>query len=406
MKKNFFPYLPAKLIQGVKYWYILFYQTDPTDGKRKRIRQTFGLNRISDIGNRKKMAAEIITRINRLLPKGYPYLIDFNGFSFLPSKPTTHYFKTIDQLETAPKLSETNILEALELARKIHCQTDRKETINCYNSHVRLFCKYLKKKKLHRLSIGEFSPKMAGEYMDYWILEKEVSNVTYNNKLTIIRILFKTLLVREYISENPFQRIARKKKAPKKRRNFTAEERNIVAAHIKANDFWMYYALLFQYYCFIRPAEMRRLRFRNLDLHKGIIQLTEDISKNRDADTVTIPGFLMTDFRHPQFIDYPINYYIFGAGMRPHPRHPCSKNMMNERHRKFLRELKKEGKLKDITGLSWYSWKDTGLTDFARIIQPRDLQEQVRHSSLEMTEKYLHGSEVIESIRNLKERVI
>jgi integrase len=256
------------------------------------------------------------------------------------------------------------------------------------------------------MELKDFNAKMAGEYMDYWILEKKVRNTTYNNKLMFIKILFTTLVEREYILKNPFRFIKPKKAIKKLRRNFNDEEKLIISSYIKKHDTWLYYGLILQYYCFIRPTELRRLKFKDFDLQNGIIQLTEETTKSRKAFPVTIPNFLRDDFLDPIFKKQPADYFVFGSGLRPDPLKPCSKNTMNYRHRQILERLLKMKKLKSIEGLSWYSWKDTGLTDLAGDIAPRDLQEQARHYSFDVTETYLHRKKVIQSIQNLKLRRI
>ena len=214
------------------------------------------------------------------------------------------------------------------------------------------------------------------------------------------------LLQRKYISENPFSDFQSRKVAPKVRRNFTPEERKVVAFYIRENDRWLYYGLLLQYYCFIRPVELRRLKFRNFNLVQETIHMNESQTKNHKAQTVTIPRVIIKDFIDPFFSSHALNLFVFGEGLQPHPSRSCSKNFMNRRHREILEQLKKEGQLKDISGFSWYSWKDTGATDLAWKIPQRDLQNQMSHSSLKMTKKYIHNSEVIESIRDLPERLV
>lgn len=403
MKKTFLPYLPAYLLKGGQ-WRIIYHQTNPTTGKRKRKKPTFELNRIKNIDDRLKTASAILEKLNGengLLRRGFPFLIDFEGNKITSNKTVSKWYQMFQEKENE-HLKYTNLVTAFEYVRDLKVNsTDRKHSKKAYTDTFNSFTKWLIKQGLEELTVGEFSKYYAIKYMDFWTIEKKVNNNTWNDRRSQALNFFSMLVDLEYLEINPFTRIKRKPKQKKIRRRFTSAERLQISAHIKENDEWLYYAILLLYYCFIRKSELRRLRFNMFDFSKGVINLPEDVTKNRKWDTVTIPKFLYKDFLKPNFIKNKANYLLFGQGFKPHPTKPCGESTLNEKHRRVLNKLN----LYDGT-ISIYSWKDTGMDDVSRLLKPRDLQEQARHSSLEVTELYLHQSEVLEDIRNLEKRLI
>ena len=327
MKKNFSPeYLPADLRITKQGWYILFYQTNPVTGKRQRFRNTFDLNRIKDKKLRKLRAAQIIQEINTLLPFGYPFKASFNKEKHMP------------------------LLEAFDMAHTVKCQTDRKRTAQMYDSIKRIFTEFVGQKGLVHYSISEFSGKEAMQFMDWLVLERKIGPRTYNNYLIRLKSIFNALIEREHIYENPFSKIKKKPQPEKKRRTFTNEEKQIVATYIRENDPWLYLGLLLQYYCYIRPIELRRLRFKHFNLKQGTIHMPSDITKNKKQRNVTIPAIIMDYFQEEAFTKWPLDYLIFGVGMLPHPDKSCSHNTMNYRHKQILEKLERVGEFKGYYG--------------------------------------------------------
>jgi hypothetical protein len=90
----------------------------------------------------------------------------------------------------------------------------------------------------------------------------------------------------------------------------------------------------------------------------------------------------------------------------PHATQSAGDNTFKRRHRLVLIRLKTEGKLKDITGLSLYSWKDTGMTMMARYLTPFQLRDHARHSSTDISMRYYNAEQIIPEVRESKMGVI
>ncbi len=396
MKKNFLPAFELpRLVCGNSRWYILFYAPNEK-GERTRYRPTFNLNRINDIDLRRERGNELVAKMRWWLVNGQdPWRFD------------ERLIPPLDQKEEN-LLPETNILEAFEVARSVKANSDRADTNKNYNSVFNLFTAFLKHKKWHRMSIKQFSRRHAIAYMDHCVVDRKVGAFTYNNNIVLLRAMIYALIEREYyLHENPFSKIRMKKLPKKQRRNFTHREAKIVIHEIRKSEPLLFIALLLEYCCFARPAEIRQLRFSDISIDQGIVFINGKKGKTKEDRSLTIPNEFLPYFSDVFFSAYPSNYYIFGNGFHPHPSKPCGISTMSKKHRKILIRLQAKGKLKDITGLQWYSWKDTGITDALEDLPLLAVQDQAGHSRPEMTLRYRHKKVINRQIQEgFKNKVI
>jgi len=374
-------YLPAQLrkttSKGRKIWLIEFYQTDPIDGQRKRHRHTLDMNRIHNKRQRTVFARTQIERINKLLPLGYPYSDDFETLE--------------DQI---------NIIEALALALEDKQKNGRHQSIKSYKSQVKIFSEYLKEKDMQDLPIDIFDQDMAITYVEHVFNKGNIGPVTYNNYITLLGSLFSFLVDKKYLAINPFSGIKKMRPNQKQRRSFTVNETQVFINYIKDKDQTLLLCILLQFYCFIRPkAELRRLRFKHFDLVRGVIIIDGQTSKNKNASIVTIPDLMIDFLIDFGFNDYHPSWIVFGRGNKPHPDKAIGHNTLYERHKKYLYQLNELNKkhpdvypeFRSIQGLSLYSWKDTGAIAMVQTEKDNivDVKNQMRHESLEYTQKYL-----------------
>lgn len=149
----------------------------------------------------------------------------------------------------------------------------------------------------------------------------------------------------------------------------------------------------FLYYCFIRPRELRRLRVGDILLEEGEIRVPGKVSKNAKTQFVVIPHCFLPHLA-PLF-DRPPGEYVFPS---PADRSkPAGKNTMYRRHKKFLDALGFG------EGYTLYSWKHTGAVAAAKAgVSIKELQLQLRHHSLDETDKYLRQMGV-KDLSRLKE---
>lgn len=377
---------PARLVEGKTRWYIIFYQTEPKSSKLKPHRPTYDLNRIKDVAKRRKTGLKLVNEINQKLPDGFPYSA---------------------RLE---KLCDINVIEALRQAMKIKiASTTRKRTVDMVQSMFNIFSKFIIAKKWEDVPVKSFGKKEAVAFLDYALIDKGIGPRTHNNYIERMRSMMNELVKREYIDENPFSKLTKMKELAKRRRAFNDFERDtLLAAVAKKGDMMLMLGILLQYYCFIRPIELRRLRFEMFDWRHSVIRLPGAITKNKEDDIVTIPNAILPFLAKFDFGKYNQRWLIFGKGVAPHPSVCCNHNILNHRQHVIIKDLNQRGMFPNMEGLSFYSWKDTGARElFKRKVNILEIMRQLRHKNLATTQKYCESLyEVNVEIKNLDNCII
>lgn len=372
--KKILLYLPAKLVKGNNRWYILYYQTDPNTGDFKRFRPTYNLNRIKDIQLRIRTANGYISQINKLLPTGYPFQND-----------EPHYQSVAKALD----FFETNKYPAI-------CE----ESVRPYKRLVGDIKEFLKKNKLEKLAIGDFSELNALEVMAFIKEKRNISNNSYNRYLKDAIVLFNFLKKYKFLTDNPFLAVSKKRKTPATYRKLLKEEIRAICNYIETIDYYLYLAILLQYYCFIRPIELTRLKFSYFDLLQGTITLPAHVTKSNKIRTVTIPVCILPFFRCQKFAENNYNYFVFGNLLQPSAK-AINKELMYKRFRRYIKEMHEKKLLDNIDDIVFYSFKKTGISDaYAAGIKGEFIRLQAGHSTESITQIYNQSNLINEGIKD------
>lgn len=367
MEKKFLPpFTPPRLVRARARWYIEWYEKNPMNGQMQRIRQTFGLNRIKKKSTRKKQADMLLNRI-------YQTLLEQGAY----------YFHTGVQASGHRRRS---LQAALEKIEQIKYASVRKASRNSYASIVRRFRTWCADHQYLSGNVEEFSRAMAVAYLDEIRMDSRVGARSFNNHLSTLRSFFAEMLQRDWIQANPFAGIRRQRVKEKNRRCFTTQEAAAVVEEAQRQNCWLLRAILLQYYGFIRPKEIRWLKFGYFE--QGLVHLPGKITKTGRARSVTLPQSIRSFFSGDIFESFPSTYFLFGPGIRPGPARPCGKNAFNMAHGQILKALEAKGKIADRSGLSFYSWKDSGITDLSREVPLLSLMKQAGHQDPNETVKY------------------
>jgi integrase len=173
-----------------------------------------------------------------------------------------------------------------------------------------------------------------------------------------------------------------KHKEADSRKNIAYNEEQIekIKKIIVENDEQLWLFIQFIYYCFLRPNEVRQLKYNYLKLDDRKIFIPQHISKNGKDGFVSIPERFDIELKNLKFLDNE-GEYVFPSQDK---LKPISKNMMGERYRKLIKVLKLGNEY------TLYSWKHSGVVAAYKAgIDIKTIQSQCRHQSLEQTDIYL-----------------
>jgi integrase len=379
-------------------WSLSWYGQN-ADGKPIRLRQTFNLNRLHDLvhrGQRAKYLAEILKKF--AIHQGYPIK-------------KTPYDAVLNH---AP--SEWLLAEAVRYACDLKVlQSTRSRTHETFQMYARVFVEnFLFEMGWLNMKLSDFGRKDAQRFLD-WLTEggtkrassaalrgKAMQGATLNNYRQGMRSLFFELVRRELIEKNVWGEVKTVETQEAIRRPMTETERDLIFKALYNEHPFLLLGVLFQYHCAVRPAEIRRLKFRMIDLDAGLIHLTADETKNKRRGAITIPKSFIEILRAYSIQTFPPDWWIFGYLMNPHDTIQCGQNSLSTMHRIVLKRLNTEGVLPNIEGLQFYSWKDTGGIDMVNSkIDIDEIRKHFRHASLDYTQRYLRKKQsVIASIRD------
>jgi integrase len=151
-----------------------------------------------------------------------------------------------------------------------------------------------------------------------------------------------------------------------------------------------------EYYCFIRPSELRYVTVGDISIEEQSIYIRPEISKNRKGQRVAVNDSLMRMMISLKVFSYPSHYYLF------------SDNFMPGEHLIYINAFRLEW-LKVRKALQWpdsyqfYSLKDSGIRDLANAEGIVTARDQARHSDVAVTNQYLkQGSNVHEETKHFK----
>ncbi len=195
---------------------------------------------------------------------------------------------------------------------------------------------------------------------------------------------------------NPFEKIKPLKSNSKGASYFKINQIEELKAFMLKNTPFLWSAVRFNYYCFIRPGELRQLKVGNVDFDDWIIKVPNNISKNKKEQFVVIPDALKKELVHLRLHSYPANFYLVGRDGLP-AEEPVPFNFWSRHHLKMLRVLKYS------PNYNLYSWKHTGVCRAYKAgIGLKELQLQLRHHSLDMVKVYLESLGILD-FKNIKE---
>ena len=359
-KEFFNPILFNAGMDLTKKWFVYYYEPLVNGHVPKRIKVYKGINRIKTIEGRLKKAKQISAQIKK-------------------SK-TLKYSQVIKE----PQVKNEILTDTLESMKNY---VDPK-TIMTYAGMVAKFHVFIGSK-----TDSQVTREDARAFIDF-LFDKHLSPKTVKAYRNGIKTLYNKYIDR-YEPEgfkNPFRKMPVIKTSSRSLMYFSNIQIQKIKEHCKSVNPLLWLACQLQFYCFIRPNELRQLKVEYVNLNGGYIEIPGFVSKNRKTQKVSIPSALLPDLNFLAGHD-PDLFIFSGPGPIALPRDRLSKW-----HKKVLDELNIKGRY------GFYSWKHTGVVAAYKAgIDMKDLQMQLRHHSLDMVNEYLKDLGIMDSdrIRNL-----
>jgi integrase len=347
-----------------KNWYVDFLCYDPLSGKMRR--KKYMLNIIHKISDRKRRACEIITSVTAQLEKGWNPWADYNT-----NKQYYAFEKIIDlYLKYVEKMATSN--------------TYKGNTFRDYNSRMKMLIEYNQSRPTPIIYAFQFNNMFVGEFLDYLLLERDVSARTRNNYRGWLTGFANWMMQKGFIQDNPVESFKHMTEKQKFRSAISVTDLNLLQSYLKENDKHFLLACRMEYYTFIRPGELSNIKIKDLFLKKQQVFITSTISKNRHDGMVGLNDELIKLMIDLDVFSYPSDYYLFGINFKPSEKKADS-SIFRHRFQKISKALKFP------TNYQFYSLKDSGIRDLANaegIVVARD---QARHSDISTTNRYLKG---------------
>lgn len=359
----FTDYIPARLCEG-KEWVIVWYVKNPLTGKMVRYRKK--VNRIKQISKRRAAAKALIAGINERLSLGWN-----------------------PQVAVVAPRATTRLNDALDLFLKIKQKESESNSMRSYRSFISIFRSWMQSAGIpDDIYACSITSEVATRLMDDIESREDIGARTFNNYLCFFRLLFNWMLERDFISENPFDKIHRKPKklTKKKRRVMSDDELNTLFEFLgRTNRNYLCMTLLC-YCCFLRPKEIVSLKCSDIDLRRQTVHIKEEVAKNDNDSYRTIPDVIVPILKDLDLSNGSL--FLFGGSgnydFKPSAVQACSRKLA-----KYWDCYVRPG-CKFGQDLQFYGLKDSGVTKMLTEKIPINLvQKQADHSSVAMTAIYV-----------------
>ncbi len=357
-------YSLPKLHTG-KSWYVDFVCFDPAEGKMRR--KKYHLDGIGKVGERKKRAAELIAGITDKLRRGWNVWADANN-----SRQYTRYEHISKQYR--------KFIEGMYIRNAI-----KSGSYSSYLSYLNTFEKWLEQRPFPLVYVYQVDRALLSDFLDYMLLDKEVSCRTRNNYLTWLSTFCAWMVEKGLLEHNPATGMKKLKNETKFREQLTKEHLSQLKTYLERKNKFFLLACMMEYYCFIRPEELCSIRVGDIMIKEQKVCVRAEFAKNRKDGMVGLNDCIIKLMIDLGVFNHASGEYLFGG----RDFRPSANKQMGRIFRETFVKVRKV--LKWPTCFQFYSLKDTGIRDLANaegIVVARD---QARHSDISTTNKYLKG---------------
>ena len=224
--------------------------------------------------------------------------------------------------------------------------------------------------------------------------EQKLSPKYCNSVIGWLKTVFAWMLERGIVSNNPASPIKTETLARQQGRpTLTDCERESLFDRLRQHDRLEFLlACMMEYYTYIRPNELYRVRVRYINIKEQTVTIPAEISKNRKSAKVTVPSVVVDLMKELGIDRHRGDDYLFGKGLK------CGPTIGNAKQfgRFWERHVACKGGIYpelEERGIVFYSLKNSGITDMLqRGVPSAVVRDQARHQDLSTTEIYGRSS--------------
>lgn len=360
-------------------WYVEYGVRNPISGEMERRRHYKGFKKLNSVEERIKHADKLIKEYTKKLEAGEiaaSAIVEYEDQLLFKTASQVKYRKRL-----GPKFSFRVLASKFIVMKK---QEVNQDTISTYSSKLRIFNEFLTIKHLENKNVNLIRNDHVVDFLSNVTDENNLSRSSVEKYQQILHTFFKWVIDKERIlMENPVLNIPRlgmvvDESAP----SLPKKIRKTLKEKIEKEDPQLWLNICFQYYCAIRPSELRLMKLKQINYGLNAATIFNYLSKNQRTETVGIPKQLMRLIKDLKLHEYNQELYIFGENGQPGPK-PIGKNAMRNRFNRFRDELNLSKEIK------LYSWKHSGATELVESGKNiYKIQRHLRHKSLTTTERY------------------
>ena len=297
-----------------KNWFVEYSCRDPRTDKLKRFREYTGLGKHKSAKERYTLAKQIIAELKEKLATGWvPFQeekVTFQDELIMQ----VHADRWGRERESLPTI-RIYLSEFLEVKKATVIQ----HSYQTYRSKLRIFAEWAEHQELDTIHISCITRDHICDFMFFLIEQNNVSRRTILKYKQILHGFFDYMIqARGIILTNPVHDIPEMGRltdeAP---RPIPEKERSKLMAYMKKNDPQLWLFCQMEYYCAIRPNELRQLRIQDIDFVRHIIRVPCTISKNRQTELVNIPNQLYNVLLAMKVDEHEGGLYLFSSCGRP-----------------------------------------------------------------------------------------
>jgi integrase len=363
-----------------KSWYVEYSVRDPRTGEMHRERVKEGFSKITTKAARYAHAEQLMADIREKIASG--------NLPFLPQKETYHdellYAQTARRWgaeRTDVRSIHYYLSEFIAMKKK----SIREHSVSRYASYLRVFGEWAGRNDLEKKHISFVTRDDILRFITFIADEQHASEGTVKKYERMLHMLFAWLCKIRVVDRNPVEDIPRMgAEVDNAAVPIPDHDREVLRLYMQEKDPQLWLVCLMEYYCAIRPGEIRELRVGDVSLESGTIRVPGNVSKNRRSETIDIPEQLLKVLQEEwELAKYPPEWYIFSRDGMPGTQ-MVGRGRFRTRFLKIIKELGMP------TRYRLYSFKHTGAVKLVDAgVGIWELQQHFRHTSITTTEQYI-----------------